>query len=271
MRPHAFRSYVALLIVLSVVVWLAVYSWDSARLQVDRATYTVRRDRYIVYPSLQHPNLALADNGAGTLSSYHIDGTSNTRRSSPHPEHADGLALNKLWKNCLPNNPLHPTAEPDRRWCVKGSTGQLGILLSFPAHITNISVAHPSTFASLPTAPRTITVWGVVDGDDNKRIYKESEAIFQNSRARLPVKNPYSTHFKRELTYVPLAAFSFNIRDANLFQTFGVFPEMNQLRMDFGIVVIQITSNWGEVFTALHHVRIYGERANHVVIGRMEE
>ena len=44
-------------------------------------------------------------------------------------------------------------------------------------------------------------------------------------------------------------------------QVFAVFPEIHELRMDFGIVVIQIVSNWGEVYTGLHHVGVYGERA----------
>ena len=158
-------------------------------------------------------------------------------------------------------NPLHPSPDLHRRWCFTGPRGQLGVLLSVPGRITNISISHPSQVSALPSAPRHIILWGVVDGDTNKAIYDNSEDVFRSLRARLSVQGPFARYDHRELTYVPLASFLYNIKESSMHQVFAVFPEIYELRMDFGIVVIQVVNNWGEVYTGLHHVGVYGERA----------
>ena len=72
-------------------------------------------------------------------------------------------------------------------------------------------------------------------------------------------------HEDREHLFVPLASISFSVREPNLFQMFDVFPEVHQLNMDFGIILVQVTSNWGETLTALHHIGVYGVKREGLV------
>ena len=206
----------------------------------------------------QHPNLALASDGAAILPSYNAVGS---MRSPPHVEPGDDSTLGGDSLDCQgPGNPLHPSTDPHRMWCFMGSQGQLGVLLSVPGRITNISISHPSLLSLLPSAPRNIILWGVVDGEANKSIYDNSGNILQLLRTQLPVQSPFARYDHRELMYVPLASFSFNIKEVNMHQVFNVFPEINGLRMDFGIVVVQVVNNWGGAHTGLYHVGVYGEK-----------
>ena len=207
----------------------------------------------------QYPNLALHADGASILPSFNAVGS----MQFPLPtDLGDSLILPNGISDCQGSgNPLHSSPDLHRRWCFTGPRGQLGVLLSAPGRITNISISHPSQVSALPSAPRHIILWGVVDGDANKVIYDNSEDVFRSLRARLSVQGPFPRYDHRELTYVPLASFLYNIKESNMHQVFAVFPEIHELRMDFGIVVIQIVSNWGEVYTGLHHVGVYGERA----------
>ncbi|KAK7680748.1 hypothetical protein QCA50_016056 [Cerrena zonata] len=267
-RTRTLTPYVALLAMLVVGLLAILQSWSSVRSRVELVAH-----HYLPSTYIRNPNLALVDNGAASLASYNAVGsiyTNNARWLSLHPEYADGSSPMTEGMDCGgANAPLHTTADPDRRWCLMGSRGQLGIILAYPGRITNVSIAHPPSFSGLPNAPRDIIVWGVVDGETNEGIYVNSGDVLQDLRSRLPVKTPFPRYNGRAVSYVPLAAFSYNIRNIDLFQMFDVFPEVHQVRMDFGIIVVQIVSNWGELsFTALHHVGIYGERADVTTSGR---
>ena len=133
-------------------------------------------------------------------------------------------------------------------------------MLSAPSRVAHISITHPSVLSTLPSAPRNILVWGVVDGEANQSTFEESIDVLQSLKAQLPVKSPFSRHGSQEPVYVPLANIVYNVQDKNTVQIFDVFPEIHKLNMDFGIVVIQVISNWGESYTALHHVGVYGEK-----------
>ena len=207
---------------------------------------------------LQRPNLALASDGAAILPSYNAVGS---MRFPSHVDPGDDSLLGDDFLDCKsPGNPLHPSTDPHRRWCFMGPQGQLGILLSVPGRITNISISHPSLVSLLPSAPRDIILWGVVDGEANKSVYDNSGNTLQLLRTRLPVQRPFARYDHRELTYVPLASFSFNIKEVNMHQVFDVFPEIYGLRMDFGIVVVQVVNNWGGAHTGLYHVGVHGEK-----------
>ena len=134
-------------------------------------------------------------------------------------------------------------------------------MLSHPSFIRNITVDHPSFPSTLAKAPRKFVVWGVVDGEANMERYSDSSDIIHDLWSRVGANGPMTRNEDRDLQFVPLASVFYNIRAEQLFQTFQVFPEITRLDMDFGIVVIQILGNWGDSFTACHHMGIYGEQA----------
>lgn len=220
---------------------------------------SVLRLAYHSDPTPQFPNLALAVDGAASLPSYRaILSTVQTRLAS-HSD-LDDLRAEDISECQGQGSPLQASADPHRRWCFKGSRGQVGIMLSAPSRVAHISITHPSVLSTLPSAPRNILVWGVVDGEANQSTFEESIDVLQSLKAQLPVKSPFSRHGSQEPVYVPLANIVYNVQDKNTVQIFDVFPEIHKLNMDFGIVVIQIISNWGESYTALHHVGVYGEK-----------
>ena len=154
---------------------------------------------------------------------------------------------------------LSPFATPDRYWCFIGNRGQLGIALSHPGSLTNVSIDHPSFPTSLASAPRDIVFWGAVDGIENDQRYKHATGTIQRLQSHFRLYPPSPLQEGKELIYVPLAVAFYNIRSPELFQTFEILPEIGALEMDFGLIVVQIVSNWGDSFTSLHHIGVYGQ------------
>ena len=127
--------------------------------------------------------------------------------------------------------------------------------------MTNVSIDHPPHPTSLANAPRDVVFWGAVDGVENERRYEQSADAIQRLQSHLHLYPPSPLQEDKELIYVPLAVAFYNIRSPDLFQTFGILPEIGAFEMDFGLIVVQIVSNWGDSFTSLHHIGIYGQPA----------
>ncbi|KAJ2965632.1 hypothetical protein NUW54_g14055 [Trametes sanguinea] len=107
---------------------------------------------------------------------------------------------------------------------------------------------------NIGAAPRHMILWGAVDGPTNER------------RLRLVPPNatlvdaighagPRLTH---GYTYVPLALIEYDINAVSHVQTFAVDPYVARSGMDFGVVVLEILSNWGGPDTCLYRVRLHG-------------
>ncbi|KAI0069523.1 hypothetical protein K474DRAFT_1610304 [Panus rudis PR-1116 ss-1] len=154
-----------------------------------------------------------------------------------------------------PTSLLLPDIHPTACWSFEGSEAQLGVLLQKPAFIRNVSIGHLSR-AAFNTAPRDLTVWGVVDGPENELRFARSSKIIKKLRAELDIKTE-PPMFNSLL--VPLASVHFDIRYGNLIQMFAVFSEIAEAGMDFGIVIFQVHSNYGSDHTELYHVGIYGD------------
>ena len=208
----------------------------------------------------RNPNLALMEDGATIIHSFNIEVPfygPNMWRFTVSPE---DTSITQLSHTCgQSSSPLVASATSDQYWCFMGPRGQLGIALSYPGFLTNISVDHPATISSLTNAPRDIVVWGAVDGSENEERYKQSVNTIQALQSRLRLHPPFPPQEDKELVYVPLATAFYNIRSPDLFQTFKVFPEIHALEMDFGLVAVQIVSNWGGTSTSLHHMGVYGK------------
>ena len=208
----------------------------------------------------RNPNLALIQDGATVIPSFNVEAPfygPNMWRIPVSLE--DPTFLQNSHDHGQPSNILGPFATSDQYWRFIGPRGQLAIALSYPGLLTNISIDHPPSTPSLASAPREIVIWGAVDGSENEERYEQSVELIQTLQSRLRLHPPFSPQEDKELVYVPLAVAFYNIRSTQLFQTFEVLPDIYALGMDFGLVILQITSNWGDTFTSLHHVGVYGK------------
>jgi hypothetical protein len=96
----------------------------------------------------------------------------------------------------------------------------------------------------------------LVDGDELKHAYQHLTDLQDQLYSRLPdfISAPSS---KGDLL-VPLAIAEYNPHVVLSRQSFSVFREAHSLPFLFGVVVIQVLSNWGANTTHLCHIGIYG-------------
>lgn len=138
-------------------------------------------------------------------------------------------------------------------WEFAGSSGQLAVSLANCANITHIVIDHPATAETAQTlAPYEIVVWGLIDGRENEDKISRRPDIRELLLSRVGHAQPLT-----ERGFLPLAAFKYNGFAAGR-QEFPSFPEIAQLEVDFGIVVVQVRRNWGGSSTRMCHVGIQG-------------
>lgn len=82
----------------------------------------------------------------------------------------------------------------------------------------------------------------------------------------------YPTTLPKSPQYIRIANFSYNIYAPRNVQTFPVAQEIQDLGIDFGIVVLRIKSNWGrDEYTCLYRVRVHGQRMGETPLPYPEE
>ncbi|KAI0291446.1 hypothetical protein BC826DRAFT_1022993 [Russula brevipes] len=141
-------------------------------------------------------------------------------------------------------------------WSFHGNAGTFGVVLDAPNLMpSHVVIRHwPSNLtASLSCAPRQITVWGLVDGEANRRIYFQTRHAFTSTLTRVP---PFP--MSKAGIFLPLAKIEFDITAQSLRQGFPVNTEVASWGIDFGVIVFHIHSNWGAELTSLCSVHIYG-------------
>ncbi|KAH9854808.1 hypothetical protein C2E23DRAFT_725559, partial [Lenzites betulinus] len=150
---------------------------------------------------------------------------------------------------------------------IKSQIGLSTGTLIYPTHVT---IEHiPRQIAiDIERAPRHVVVWGVVDGLSNMRRFKRflythgtQAAPLLRGRTMPPIS---STH-----TFMPLAAFEYNIWGNSPTQTFPVFDSIATSQMDFGIFVVEVIDNWGGTDICLYRVQVHGKPAALDVRGEM--
>ena len=142
-------------------------------------------------------------------------------------------------------------------WSFSGTAGTFGVALDtanvVPSHIA-INHRPSNCTTSLSRAPRQVTVWGMVDGDQNMKPYSSSPHAFTSTLTRVP---PFSIS-KRGI-FLPLANIDFDITAPSLHQQFPLYDEVKSWGIDFGVIVFDICSNWGGEITSLCSVYVYGK------------
>lgn len=176
-----------------------------------------------------------------------------------------------------PITALHQDIHSGLCWPMNGDFGQLGVALSFPAYITDITIDHVAKEVAfdLRTAPRDMEVWGLVEGQENldkvvafraERAAQHAEAVraAEESGSPLPEEpeeDAYPPTLPANQPFIRLASFSYDIEAPSNIQTFPVRQEIQDLDVDFGIVALVIKNNWGKKeYTCLYRFRVHGER-----------
>ncbi|KAI9434619.1 hypothetical protein H4582DRAFT_1975874 [Lactarius indigo] len=141
-------------------------------------------------------------------------------------------------------------------WSFRGNSGMFGVAFDEPNVMpTHVVIHHwPSnSTASLSRAPRQVIVWGLVDGEANMKAFSRSQRAFTSTLAKVP-PSPIS----KEGIFLPLAEIDFDITARSLRQAFPVSKNALLWGIDFGVIVLDIRSNWGADTTSLCTVHVYG-------------
>ncbi|KAI0667014.1 hypothetical protein C8Q78DRAFT_983002 [Trametes maxima] len=156
-----------------------------------------------------------------------------------------------------PDNVLTEDLHRASCWFFPGGRGQVGIRLAghliSPTHVALDVLSSPSSYNR---APRKVVVWGIVDGEFNRLTYDVQLRDYRKTVAHLgdgPAQSlGYTFLALAEFEYDPLAAFPLQIH--------RVAGPVIQSQITFGVIVVEIRSNWRGDMTNLCRVRVHGEK-----------
>lgn len=137
-------------------------------------------------------------------------------------------------------------------WCFFGGSGTIGFTLREPDILDHIVMwGRPSVPYMLGSHPREIILWGLVDGSRNHRKLGAHNPPFLSATLPKTLSSAPAFHF------VPLAHFEYNDNENDaLYQSIPISEQLVQLQVDFGVVVVDIRSNWGGPTTCLPTIQI---------------
>lgn len=186
-----------------------------------------------------------------------------------------------------PVTALHHETHSGHCWPFAGSEGRLGVALSAPVYISDITIDHVAkeVASDMRSAPREMDVWGMVEGKDNiakvKAWQAEKAAKRAEAKADAELKGiafvdepeiKYPSRLPRSPQYIRIASFKYDIYSHNNIQTFSADEEVRNLGVDFGIVMLDIRNNWGrDEYTCLYRVRVHGEKMGEIPLPYPEQ
>jgi SUN domain-containing protein 1/2 len=231
---------------------------------VDSAVSKLSKD------TLARPDYALYSGGANPIPSltsktYEVEPQGLTNRVLGMIT-GSGYAVGRP-----PVTALHHETHIGHCWPFAGSQGQLGVMLSSPVYISDVTIDHVAKelATDMTTAPRQMELWGMVEGQENIAKFKEWDALLTARKEEARVNadleewenpDPYPSTLPRSAPFMRITNFTYDIHASNNVQTFSVPQEIQDLSIDFGIVVLLVKSNWGrEDLTCLYRLRVHGE------------
>ena len=239
---------------------------------VDSAVSTITQD------VIAKPDFALHSGGARIIPSL----TSPTFEIRPRGLGSQMIGLVTGSGYAIGRPPitaLHHEMQNGHCWPFAGMEGQLGVALASPIFVEEITIDHvaKSIAFDMRSAPRQMEVWGLVEGKDNvARVRAWKEDIAAGKEAEQPSGEQSSTTYDQDGSdgeliypktlpkypeYIRLASFTYDIHSPNNVQTFPILPEIRELGVDFGIVVLRVLKNWGrDDFTCLYRFRVHGRQ-----------
>ncbi|KAJ7440102.1 hypothetical protein B0H11DRAFT_2253262 [Mycena galericulata] len=208
------------------------------------------------------PDFALHSSGAAVIPSL-TSPTYALRRSTLHGRIWGYITGNGVLGGRPPVTALHYDIHDGHCWPFAGSQGQLGVVLSAPVYIEDITIDHVAAAVAVngrTSAPRDMEIWAMVEGQDNVAKLKAWRAENTQRRDHEPARPKMLPTFPE---YIRIASFQYNIHSPNSIQTFPVDAEIKGLGIDFGVVVLMVKSNWGmDEYTCLYRVRVHGQRTD---------
>lgn len=147
-------------------------------------------------------------------------------------------------------------------WHFSGGSGQIGVVLSELVRPSHVTVDHiPASLAcNIHEAPRQVIVWGLIEGAGNTHKDRYNRLLAAVSGVAAHNRSRPSLH--AGFTFVPLASFEYDIRHHSNVQTFPVYDPVSEGGIEFGIVVLEVLSNWGSDMTCLYRFRVHGASHN---------
>ena len=133
--------------------------------------------------------------------------------------------------------------------------GQIGLWMPAVIHPTHVTIEHTpkEVSAAIGRAPRRLVLWGVIDGSPNKSKYA---SLSEEEKGAFDHSSPSITTGR---VFVSLADFEYDIDADFHIQTFPVSQRIQELRMDFGLFVLEVLGSWGAEDVCMYRVRIHGE------------
>ncbi|KAF9004005.1 hypothetical protein BDQ17DRAFT_1355318 [Cyathus striatus] len=180
-----------------------------------------------------------------------------------------------------PVTALHHEMHSGHCWPFVGEQGQLGVALSMPVIVEEITIDHVAKEVAfdMRSAPKEMEVWGLVEGKDNlekvtqwteeKKERRKTETVVPTEDGPVEIGIDaeaseediiYPSTLPKHAPYIRIANFTYDVNAPGNTQTFPVDPEIKALRMDFGVVALRVLSNWGKEFTCLYRFRVHGSR-----------
>ena len=139
-------------------------------------------------------------------------------------------------------------------WAFPGSQGGLGIRLSEPVLITDVSVehAHREISKSVSSAPKEWSLYALIT-DDIAR--SQIESINSGLYESVPPAN-----MPRGYTLLARGEYDINNDEGKTIQTVPVPAAIRRLNVPVEQVVFAVASNWGNAdYTCLYRVRVHGQ------------
>ncbi|KAI0364230.1 hypothetical protein BV20DRAFT_956648 [Pilatotrama ljubarskyi] len=202
------------------------------------------------------PDFALRAHGAGVLKELTTPKPPSKSLQDPEKPSINPGRSSRFAEPLGPDVALTDDMHIGKCWSVPDVKAQLGIRLSEMIYPTHVSIDHiPAEIAAdAGAAPRSMVLWGAVDGPQNEVLLEE-----------LGLRNALSSFIARSAPpvsfgyiFIPLAAFDYDIHASSTVQTFPVHQAIIDSRMYVGVVVLEITDNWGGNGTCLYRIRVHG-------------